>query len=64
MQNIKELRNSLSQNYELMVEGKMELKVGKQLANTAGKMIGTLKIELEYAQMRGSKKKIDFLEYE
>lgn len=64
MQNITDLRNSLAENYELMVEKKMDLKQGKELANTAGKIIGTLKIELEYSILQGTKKKIAFLEYE
>ena len=63
MQNIKDLRDSLATNYELMANKKMDLKQGKELANTAGKLLGTLKIELEYSQLQGTKKKIDFLEY-
>ena len=63
MQNIKDLRDSLAINYELMANKKMDLKQGKELANTAGKLLGTLKIELEYSQLQGTKKKIDFLEY-
>lgn len=63
MQNIKELRNNLAENYELMANKKMDLRQGKELANTAGKLLGTLKIELEYQQIQGTKKKIDFLEY-
>jgi len=31
------------------------------MANTAGKVIGTLKIELEYAMLRGEKPNIPFL---
>ena len=63
MQNIKELRNNLAENYELMANKKMDFRQGKELANTAGKLLGTLKIELEYQQIQGTKKKIDFLEY-
>jgi hypothetical protein len=62
MQNITELRQSLADNYEQMKAKKMELKTGKELANTAGKLINTIKVELEYNQMTGSKNKIDFLE--
>jgi hypothetical protein len=61
MQNIKELRNSLAENYELMKKREMSLKLGKELANTAGKLLGTLKVELEYNKLTDTKPDIDFL---
>jgi hypothetical protein len=64
MQNIVELRNSLSDNYTKMKAGKMGLNVGKELANTAGKIINSLKVELEYNSMMDIKKKIDYLDTE
>jgi hypothetical protein len=62
MKNITELRTSLSENYEQMKSKKMDLKMGKELANTAGKIINSLKVELEYNSMMDIKKKIDFLD--
>lgn len=62
MKNIKELRNSLADNYEKMKSDEMEIKLGKELANTAGKIINSLKVELEYNSLTGQKKKISFLE--
>jgi hypothetical protein len=62
MKNITELRTSLSENYEQMKSKKMDLKMGKELANTAGKIINSLKLELEYNSMMDIKKKIDFLD--
>lgn len=62
MQNITELRESLLSNYELTKSKKMDLKMCKELSNTAGKIINSLKVELEYNQMLGIKTKIDFLE--
>lgn len=62
MQNIKQLRESLADNYEKIKSKKMDLKTGKELANTAGKIINSLKVELEYNQLIGTKKKIEFLE--
>ena len=62
MQNIKELRESLADNYEKMKANEMELKLGKELANTAGKVINTLKVELEYNKLVGIKPKIPFLD--
>mgnify|MGYP005839787641 CR=1 FL=1 len=62
MQNITELRQSLGENYEELKAGKMDIKMAKELANTAGKMINTVKVELEYKKMTRSKKSIPFLE--
>jgi len=39
----------------------MDLKMGKELANTAGKIINSLKVELEYNSMMDFKKEIPFL---
>jgi len=64
MKNIVELRNSLSDNYTKMKSGKMGLNVGKELANTAGKIINSLKVELEYNSIMDIKKKIDYLDTE
>lgn len=61
--NIKQLRGSLIENYSLMKNGKMPTETGKQLANTAGKLLSSVKIELDYLNMQGQKRKIDFLEY-
>ena len=64
MENIVELRNSLADNYTKLKAGKMNVALGKELANTAGKIINSCKTQLEYQQMIGSKKKIEFLEAE
>ncbi len=61
MRNITELRNSLAENYMQMKTGKMDLKEGKELSNCAGKIISSLKIELEYQALMGTKRGIDFL---
>jgi len=61
MQNITELRTSLADNYTRIKAGKMGLNVGKELANTAGKIINSLKVELEYNSMLNIKEEIEFL---
>ena len=61
MQNIKELRDSLMDNYEQTKSGQMEKGTCKELANTAGKIINTLRAELEFMAMTGVKKDIAFL---
>lgn len=63
MQNIKQLRESLTRNYEQMTKKKLPIQTGKELANTAGKILSSCKVELEYNRTMGYKKKIDFLEY-
>lgn len=62
MKNITELRASLADNYEKMKAGEMEIKVGSELSNAAGKILNSLKVELEYNQVLGLKKQIEFLE--
>lgn len=64
MKNITELRNSLADNYTRMKSGKMGLNVGKELANTAGKIINSLRVELEYNGVMDIKKEIPFLQTE
>lgn len=61
MQNIKELRDSLLQNYEQTKSGQMEKGTCKELANTAGKIINTIRLELDYMAFCGVKKDISFL---
>ena len=62
MENITELRKSLADNYTKMKDGKMGLNTGKELSNCAGKIINSIKVELEYNSMLGIKEKIPFLE--
>lgn len=64
MQNITQLRESLSDNYEQMKRKEMGINLGKELANTAGKIINSLKVELEYNALMGIKQTIPFLEKE
>lgn len=61
MQNIKQLRESLMDNYEQTKAGQMDRGTCKELANTAGKVINTLRVELEFMALTGVKKDIAFL---
>jgi hypothetical protein len=61
MQNITELRKSLADSYEKMKAGEMEIKQGKELSNCAGKIIQSLKVELEYQTLLGTSTEIDYL---
>jgi hypothetical protein len=62
MKNIKELRESLCQNYNKMRTKKMSIATGKELANTAGKILQSCKVQLDYNQMMNKKNTIEFLE--
>lgn len=61
MQNITDLRNELIANFDAIKNGEIELKVGNELNNTAGKIINSLKVELAYAALNGVKPNIPFL---
>ena len=64
MQNITELRKSLTDNYTKLKAGKMNIGLAKELANTAGKIINSCKAQLDYQSMIGTKNRIEFLEGE
>jgi hypothetical protein len=58
---MKDLRDSLLDNYNKMKSKEMDLKEGKELSNCAGKVIQSIKVELEYQALTGNIKEIDFL---
>lgn len=60
--NIKQLRDDLTRVYDNIENKKIGLNIAKEKANLAGKVINTIKVELEYQNLIGVKKKIDFLE--
>jgi len=63
MKTVKELRDSLLNDYELVKSGEMDIKTAAALANTAGKVIKSAALELTYNQFtKQQNKKIEFLE--
>lgn len=63
IKNVKELREHLTANLEKLVNNEMSMGAAKEHANTAGKIIASLKVELEYRRYVGeSNKTIPFLE--
>lgn len=60
--NIKDLRDSLIENYSDMKAKRLDVATGKELTNTAGKIIKSCLVELEYNKIMGQKKPIEFLE--
>ena len=63
IQNISDLRKQLVESFEILKKDPRTINQAGELANTAGKIIGTIKIEIEYAHLRKVRPKIDFLEY-
>ena len=64
MRNINDLRNSLLDNFEKLKNDELHIARAKELANTAGKIINSLKVEMEYNKIRNNNKVIPFLEVE
>lgn len=62
IENVVQLRNNLIQIYEGVKTKKIGLKEAKELTNTAGKILSSAKLELEYKSYTGQKDKIEFLE--
>jgi hypothetical protein len=62
MQNIRELREKLIENFELIEKNKRTIKLSKELVNTAGKIINSCALEHDYNKHMNNKKKINFLE--
>jgi len=61
--NVNDLRTELGAVFTQLKEGDIKAKDAKELANLAGKMINSAKVELDYHAMRKDEKaKISFLE--
>lgn len=58
---IEELREQLLEAYDWVKTDPRRANQVKEMANTAGKVIGTLKLQLEYAMLRQEKPAIEFL---
>lgn len=59
--NIKELRDDLIDSYDMLKKDPRRVVQVGELANTAGKILGTVKVQLEYAKLRVEKPDIAFL---
>lgn len=62
MKNIVEVREELSIVFQDLKNGTLEHKVASELNNCAGKIINSLKIELEYYSLRKEHPVISFFE--
>ena len=62
MKNITELRNNLADLFEQIRTDAIDVKHAAEMNNTAGKIIASLKVELDYAAQRDVKPEIKFLD--
>lgn len=61
MKTIVDLREELIALFGQLKGGQVKPKEAKEMNNSAGKIINTLKVELEYSSLLGKKPNIDFL---
>jgi len=61
IKNVAELRAVLADTIEGVKNDPKRVQQAHEISNAAGKMIGTLKVELEYANLRKEKPDIAFL---
>lgn len=59
---ITSLRNELLEVFDQLRSGKMKPAMAKEINNTAGKVIGSVKVQLEFCKLSGSKPEIKFLQ--
>lgn len=59
--NVTELRDDLLNAYDMLKSDPKRHNQVKELSNTAGKILASLKIELEYAGLRGEIPNIPFI---
>lgn len=62
MKNVNELRAQLSEVFTMLKSGAIEAKEASELANIAGKMINSAKVQVEYYALRKETPKIAFIE--
>ncbi len=63
MKNIKDLRLKLTDIFKDYEDGVIGTNEVREFANLSGKIISSAKVEIDYAKLNKTKKKIDFLEY-
>lgn len=62
MKNADELRNELAQTFAELKAGAIKPSEAAELANLAGKMIASAKVQVEYFVLRKESPRIEFLE--
>ena len=62
MKNAEELREELAKTFAQLKAGEIKPSEAAELANLAGKMIGSAKVQVEYFALRKEAPRIDWLE--
>jgi hypothetical protein len=62
MKNCEELRTQLSATFEQLKNGEIKPNEAAELANIAGKMIGSAKVQVEYYALRKESPRIKWLD--
>lgn len=55
MNSISKLREELAEVFQGLKDGSVDTKVASEMNNSAGKIIGTVKVQLEYASLKKDK---------
>ena len=61
METINELREELCKVFKNLESGELDVKKATEMNNSAGKIINTVKIQLDYAALRKETPKIKFM---
>ena len=61
LNNVEAVREMLAEQLEMVINGSQTPSVFKQLANGAGKMFASAKLQIEYAQHVGGEANIEFM---
>lgn len=61
MKHISELTTELTTLYEALKSGGVDVKIATEMNNTAGKIINTQRVQLEYAELRKEQPDIEFM---
>jgi hypothetical protein len=61
MKNISELTMELAELYEALKNGTIEVKTATEMNNTAGKIINSQRVQIEYASLRKEAPNIKFM---
>tara|TARA_R100000808_G_C2096281_1_gene114891 strand:- start:117 stop:305 length:189 start_codon:yes stop_codon:yes gene_type:complete len=62
MKNMTELRDELGKVFDRLEAGDLSTKIAAEMNNSAGKMINSVKVQLEYAALRKETPRIPFCE--
>ena len=61
MKTMRELRDQVIETAQGLKDGSLDLKVAAELNNCAGKIINTVRTQLEYSKLRKEEPQIEFL---